>query len=170
MNPQKKFIRSKDHGFSLVEVMIAMFVLTLLALATTRTMTYTKFTTEDTLYEATTLNLGLSIIEQMKGRSYHELMNPPLVGGKPSFTMRLGAGAQEILILDEANQLDVPIVTEAGGDQTKRLPVTVTPSMTPMTEGIGLWLEVHYSFPHPRSGKIRERFVYNAKTNVESLD
>lgn len=72
---------SQKTGFSLVEVMISMLVLSVLALAITKTMALTKYTAEDSLYEVTALNLGLSIIEQMKSTSYVELANPPNFGG-----------------------------------------------------------------------------------------
>lgn len=160
---------SRVSGFSLVEILISMFVLTVLALATTKTLIVSKYTAEDSLYEATALNLGLSIIEQMKSASYVVLENPPLSGGAPSFRMLVENGAEEILILDEANLLQVPIVTEASGDQTKRLPTTVIPSITDMTDGSGLWLEVRYSFEHPRSGRVRERVVRNAVTDIRSI-
>lgn len=168
MSPQKNSTQQKT-GFSLIEVMISMFVLTLLALAITKTLAHAKYTAEDSLYEATALNLGLSIVEQMKSTSYVALSNPPLAGGKPSFRMLVDSGSEEILFLDEANQLSVPIVTEAGGARAKLLPTTITPSITEMTDGIGLWLEVRYSYEHPRSGLTRERVVRNAITDIRSI-
>lgn len=164
---KRKYLRAS--AFSLVEVMISMFVLTVLALATTKTLIIAKYTAEDSLYEATALNLGLSIIEQMKSASYVVLENPPLSGGDPSFRMLIDNGAEVVLILDEVNELQIPIVTEAGGDQTKLLPTSVIPSITNMSDGSGLWLEVRYSFEHPRSGRVRERVVRNAVTNIRTI-
>lgn len=146
-----------------------MFVLTLLALAITKTLTFTKYTAEDSLYEATALNLGLSIIEQMKSTSYIKLANPPVSQGEPSFRMLVDSGSEEILLLGSENKLSVPIITEAGGERAKLLPTTIIPSITNMTDGTGLWLEVRYSFKHPRSGKIRERVVRNAITDIRSI-
>lgn len=146
-----------------------MFVLTLLALATTQALIFSKYTAEESLYEATALNLGLSIIEQMKSASYQTLENPPQKQGGDAFTMLVENGVEEVLLLGQENQLKVPIVTEAGGNKQKLLPTTVIPTITKMSDGNGLWLEVRYSFEHPRSGVLRESVVRNAITNIRSI-
>jgi prepilin-type N-terminal cleavage/methylation domain-containing protein len=160
---------AQNKGFSLVEVMISMFILTLLALAVTKGLTFTKYTAEDSLYEVTALNLGLSIIEQMKSTSFNELSDPPLSEGKPSFRLLVDNGDEVILYLDSENVLEVPIVTEAGGERAKLLSTTLIPSITEMRDGSGLWLEVRYTFDHPRSGRTRERVVHNAITDIRSI-
>lgn len=156
-------------GFSLVEVMISMFVFTLLALATTQTLIFTKYAAENSLYEATSLNLGLSIIEQMKSAPYQDLTNPPIVDGNAQFAMEIDSGNVVNLRLGANNTLSVPIVTEAGGNQSKLLPVTVNPSITQMTEGDGLWLEVRYAYDHPRSGQTSNRVVRSATTDIRDI-
>jgi type II secretory pathway pseudopilin PulG len=160
---------SRRSGLSLIEVVVSMFVLTLLALATTQALIFSKYTAEESLYEATALNLGLSIIEQMKSASYQTLENPPQKKGGDSFTMLVENGVEEVLLLGEENQLKVPIVTEAGGTKRKLLPTTVIPTIREMSDGNGLWLEVRYSFEHPRSGVVRESVVRNAITNIRSI-
>ncbi|WP_425609298.1 type IV pilus modification PilV family protein [Thalassobacterium maritimum] len=66
----------KHAGFSLLEVMISMFILTLFILAFTKGLSYVKYLAEDNLYEATALTVAVSIIEQMKGASLNLLENP----------------------------------------------------------------------------------------------
>ena len=149
--------------------MISMFVFTILALATTQTLIFTKYTAENSLYEATSLNLGLSIIEQMKSTPYSDLQDPPLSDGIPYFSMQVDSGNEVDLSLGVNNDLSVPIVTEAGGNQTKMLPITVNPTVTPMTDGDGLWFEVRYSYDHPRSGVARNRVVRSATTNIRDI-
>ena len=56
-------------AFSLVELMVSMFVLALLALALTKLLLFSKVTAEDNLYEATSLTVAISTIEQMQGAS-----------------------------------------------------------------------------------------------------
>lgn len=83
--------------------------------------------------------------------------------------MLVDSGGEEVLLLDTENSLPVPIVTEAGGERAKFLPTKITPSITQMADGSGLWLEVHYSFQHPRTGRVRERVVRNAITDIRSI-
>ena len=45
-------------------MMVSMFVLALLALALTKLLLFSKVTAEDNLYEATSLTVAISIIEE----------------------------------------------------------------------------------------------------------
>ena len=58
-----------------------MFVLALLALALTKLLLFSKVTAEDNLYEATSLTVAISTIEQMQGASLNLLENPLQVSG-----------------------------------------------------------------------------------------
>lgn len=152
----------------MVEAIVSLFVLSFIALALVKALTFSKYTAEDNLYEATALTVAVSAIEQMKGISLAELKDPPEVAGKPIFEMSVEAGASAELFLDEFNRIDVPIVTESDGLASKRLPLEVRPSISPMTTGQGYWLELRYRYRHPRTEALRERIIRNARSVVPS--
>jgi len=166
MKPQSQ--SNGQDGFSLIEVIVSLFVLALLALALAKALTFAKYTAEDNLYEATALTVAVSAVEQIKGISLDALRDPPEVGGKPVFQMTVESGTTDSLFLDEPNTIEVPIVTRSDGATSKRLEMTVEPSIAPMATGSGFWIEVRYSYQHPRSGKTRDRVVRNARTVVPS--
>lgn len=155
-------------AFSLVEMMIAMFIFALLSFGITKTLLFTKLTAEDNLYEATSLTVAISTIEQMKGASLILLESPPKVGGKEVFSLVIQGNTKQNLILGEANILQVPIVTEYGGTTTKRMALTMIPEIEPMTTNTGYWLTVTFSYEHPRTGRIRTHTVRNARSTVPS--
>ena len=163
-----KRTRSKQAAFSLVEMMIAMFIFALLAFGITKTLLFTKLTAEDNLYEATSLTVAISTIEQMKGASLILLADPPTVSGKEVFSLVVQGNTKQNIILAEENILQVPIVTESGGSTTKTMALTMIPEIEPMTTNTGYWLTVTYSYAHPRSGRVRTNTIRNARSTVPS--
>ena len=156
----------KAKGFSLVEVVVSMFIFALLALALTKTLTFTKYLAEDNLYEATALTVASSLIEQIKGASLDLLIDPIQTGGKDSFEMAADGSTSKYLILDEYNKLEVPIVTDNSGSETKKLEIRVNPSITKMSKSKGYWIEIEYQFDHPRTGRTRTNTLRNARSTV----
>ena len=153
-------------GFSLVEVTVAMFIFVLLAIALTKSMMYAQQMAEDNLYEATALTVASSFIEQAKGVSYINLSSPKQVDGKDAIEMVIGNGQTADLILDEPNELKIPIVTEPSGSTGKTMELRVTPSITEMDSGSGYWIEVEYEFEHPKTKRARIRSLRNARSAV----
>ncbi len=150
-------------------MMIALTIFTILALALTKTLTFSKFIAEDNLYEATALTVANSLVEQIKGTTMERLIAPPVANGREQFEMLAAGVAGNFLILDEYNDLDVPIVTDEAGAETKRLNVRVRPSITRMGGGDGFWIQVDYEYAHPRSGRTRSYTIRNARSMVSSL-
>ncbi|MGZ0707463.1 type IV pilus modification PilV family protein [Coraliomargarita sp. W4R53] len=162
------FDRKQSAGFSLVEVVTSMFILALFILAFTKGLTYTKYTAEDNLYEATAMTVAVSTIEQMKGASLNLLESPPKESGKEIFTMIVEGGQEHDIILDEVNVILVPIVTEKDGSIAKKMELEMTPSITPMSSVSGYWLTIRYSYKHPSTGRVRTEVVRNSRSTVPS--
>ncbi|MEO0511006.1 MAG: prepilin-type N-terminal cleavage/methylation domain-containing protein [Verrucomicrobiota bacterium] len=161
-------IPKKQDGYSLVEMVVTLFVFSLLALGLTKTLTFSKMAAEDNLYEATALTVATSVVEQIKGSSYANLEDPIQVSGKDAFEMVGGTGNASELILDEFNTLIVPLVTEADGLISKNMEIRLKPTITPMNTGIGYWIIVEYNYNHPRMNRIRTNYVRNARSNIPS--
>lgn len=153
-------------AFSLVELMVSMFVLALLALALTKLLLFSKVTAEDNLYEATSLTVAISTIEQMQGASLNLLENPSQESGASVFEMVIGGNIKKSVFLGKANLLEVPIVTDSLGVIAKALPLTVTPRIDPMENGMGYWLSIEYAYDHPRTNRTRTQIMRSARSTV----
>ena len=158
--------RTSSAAFSLVEVMVGMFVLSLLALGMTKLLLFSKVTAEDNLYEATALTVAVSIVEQMQGASLNLLENPQEVGGDEVFEMVIGNNVKSSVVLGEENVLDVPIVTDSGGSVAKTLALKVTPRIGLMENGKGYWLSIEYAYDHPRTNRTRTQIIRSARSTV----
>jgi type II secretory pathway pseudopilin PulG len=158
--------QATKYAFSLIEMVVSMFVLTLLSLAFVRGLIYIKYTAEDNLYEASALSVAVSTIEQMKGASISLLSTPPTSDGKEIFTLTVENENEIDLILDEANTVSIPLVTDSDGNIQKTLDIEVVPSIDAMDTATGYWLSLKYSYKHPRTGRIRTAMVRNARSTV----
>lgn len=166
LSPAKKKHCSHHAAFSLVEMMVSMFVLALLALALTKLLLFSKVTAEDNLYEATSLTVAISIIEQMHGASLNLLENPSQESGSEVFEMVIGGNVKKSVFLGEENLLEVPIVTDSSGVIAKTLPLTITPRIDPMGNGMGYWLSIKYAYDHPRTNRTRTQIMRSARSTV----
>ena len=153
-------------GFSLVEMLISMFIFTLLSVGLSKTLIYTQQVAEDNLYEATALTVASSFIEQIKSVSYAKLLDPDQTAGKDSIEMVIGNNQRFDVILGEFNDLDIPIVTDKSGITNKTLRLQVNPSITEMNSNSGFWIEILYKYEHPKTKRIRNRVLRNARSAV----
>jgi prepilin-type N-terminal cleavage/methylation domain-containing protein len=168
LNPKLK--RKESHGFSLVEIVISMFILALFVLAFTKGLTYTKYTAEDNLYEATAMTVAVSIMEQMKGANNTLIESPPTdeEDGKEIFTITIEDNQTRDLTLDEENTISIPIVTNKDGSLRKNMDLKITPTIEAMNSLGGYWLTVSYSYEHPQSGRVRTAVVRNARSSIST--
>lgn len=158
--------RTSLEGFSLIELVVAMFVFTILAAGLSKSIIHTQQVAEDNLYEATALTVASSMIEQIKGVSYALLTAPIQVDGEDGINMLIGNGQTSDLILGEFNELDVPIVTNASGSTDKTMTLRVNPMITLMDNESGYWIEVEYEYDHPKTGRTRSHSLRNARSAV----
>lgn len=159
-------MKKNTQAFTLVEIMFSLFMLGVAALGLIKALISTQFTAEDNLYEATALTVALSTIEQMKGASLNELSAPDVVGGKQVFSLMAGNGSTTDLALNEANFVEIPIITNDEGEIKKSLSLTITPSITPTIADTGYWLEVVYSYDHPRTNRTRTQVIRNMRSTI----
>lgn len=168
-----------QRGFTLVEVVFSLFVLTVFIVAILKTSTFTKYSAEQNLYESTALNAAIGIIEQIKGANYELLINPELDSDTDEiFTASSSTGSALQLKLAQANTISVPIITESGGDTAKTLAVSITPTLTETSKKVknlvntqtpaGIWVEVEYAWAHPRTGRTNTGVMRNMVSLVST--
>ena len=153
-------IIKKTLGFTLVETMVTVTILTIAAVGFTSLLITVQYTAEDNLYESTALTVALGTLEQMKNSATRNLENSQDI---TSFDLVIDDNdVTTPLVLDQVNILNVPVVTNAQVD--KELPVSLIPRIT--TVNNGFMLEVQYAYDHPQSGREKTMVVRCMRSNA----
>ena len=162
--------KNNTSGFTLIEVIISLVILTFIAVGLMSFLISIKYAAEDNLYESTALTVALSTLEQMKSKKFGELSSSQ---SNSIFYLTSGNGEVTPLNLNAPNIIQIPLITdEASSDNTviiKTLPLTLEPSIQPTTSNTGFWLEVKYSYDHPRNGRTRTEIVRNIRSDVQTF-
>lgn len=162
-------VKNNTSGFTLIEVIISLVILTFVATGLMSFLISIKYAAEDNLYESTALTVALSTLEQMKSKKFGELSDSQ---SSSTFDLVSGNGEVTSLNLNAPNILQIPIITDeasSGNAVIKTLPLTLEPSIQPTTTNTGFWLEVKYSYDHPRSGRTRTEIVRNIQSDVQTF-
>lgn len=158
-------MKKNFSGFTLVEIVIALVILTVGALGITQFLISLQYTAEDNLYESTALNIALSTLEQMKSTPIPVLDATPQNG---VFELTTDANTTIQLNLGQAN-IDIPVPTITNNGNPQNILITLTPSITDLTGEIGFLLRVEYAYEHPRSGRIRTKVLSAIRSRVPSF-
>lgn len=171
--------RNPKSGFTLIEVVYALIILAVLFAGLIKISAFTKFNAEQNLYEVSALNAALGVIEQLKSANYELLTDPPTgASGTPYFALITSTGTNIELNLGTSNQLEIPIITEAGGTTGKTLDVALTPTLQASTtlvenlvnstEAAGMWITIYYEWQHPRTKKTHSGTLRNMVSLVST--
>lgn len=156
----------KNSGFTLIETITTVVILTIAAVGLMSFLTSIRFAAENNLYESTALTVALSTLEQMKSQTYQNLQNTMLANG---FNLETGNDNQVPLSLTTPTTLPVPVVSDLGSANQappKLIPITLRPSITASATRAELWIEIQYSYEHPRNGRVITGVVRGTKNNI----
>lgn len=161
--------KRKDSGFTLVETLITVVILSIAVIGFTRLLISTQYNAEQNLYESTALNVALSTLEQMKNSSFFQLTQS-LENTEFDF-QTTSADNIETIDLNAPNILSVPIVTN--GTDNKMLNITLTPRIIASgpnapSDPNAYMLEVEYAYNHPQTGQTRTSVVKCLRSNIKS--
>ena len=148
-------------GFTLVETVITMTILTIAAVGIVGTLITIQYTSQDSLYGSTALTVAMSTLEQMKSMDSNALENSI---NTSSFNLITSVSGEVTLNLSQENQIQVPIVTNDDGNQT--MPITLIPNMQTLENDNGFLLEVGYEYKHPRNGRLRTEMVRCIRSRI----
>lgn len=170
--------KNPKSGFTLIEVVYALIILAVLFAGLIKISAFTKFNAEQNLYEVSALNAALGVIEQLKSANYELLTDPPTASGTPYFALMTSTGNDIQLNLGTSNQLEIPIITEAGGTTGKTLDVALTPTLQASTklvqnlvnstEPASMWITIDYEWQHPRTKKTHSGTLRNMVSLVST--
>lgn len=155
--------KRKDSGFTLVETLIAVVILSIAVTGFIRLLISTQYNAEETLYESTALNVALSTLEQMKNSSF-SLLEQSQEDEEFDF-QTTSADNIETIDLGAPNMLSVPIVTN--GTDNKSLAMTLTPRIITLGPNAYM-LEVNYAYNHPQTGRTRTSVVKCLRSRIRS--
>ena len=148
-------------GFTLVETVITMTILTIAAVSIVGTLITIQYKSQDSLYNSTALTIAISTLEQMKSTSSSTLEASL---GTSSFNLITSVNAETLLNLGAENLLQIPIVTNTDVDQ--ELPLILFPDIQPLENDNGFLLEVGYEYKHPRNGRLRTEMVRCIRSRI----
>ncbi|WOO39955.1 type II secretion system protein [Rubellicoccus peritrichatus] len=169
MNNQISQRSHKHSGMTLVEIMIAMLILTIMAAGIISAVFTVKADAENNLYESSALNVAMSFIEQMKSFDYGLLEDPPTnPAGKDVFTFIIGSGTALEVPLDEDITITVPIVSKSDGNVVKELDVILNVSKSVAASFDAYWLQVDYSWDHPTRDRAFGGSVNSLRSEVST--
>lgn len=149
-------------GVTLVEVIIALLIFTVTAVALGRSLIWLQYSAEDNLYTSTAFTVASSVLEQMKSASTDTLKKSII---ETEFTMRRGSGTDKLL-LGQDNTLTIPLSSDAQNNKT--MPLVLRPTIQAIDGNTGFLLRIEYSYDHPSSGRTRTKIMACMRSNVNS--
>lgn len=168
--------RKETPGFTLVETIITVFVLSVAAIGFTKLLIATQYAAEDNLYDSTAQTVALSTLEQMKNANVALLETSVMDGRFDLVVKELDVITNEeteveTLDLDEQNVLQIPLVTNNASSKTLQLMLTprIIRNTIPDTADevvLSYMLEVEYAYNHPQTQLIRTKTVRCLRSNT----
>ena len=156
-------VRRNTSGFTLVEVVISLLILAIAAAGLVSFLISIQYMAEDNLYESTALTVAISTLEQMKSMATENLENSM---NSAEFELNTGVSGIQVLALEEANELSVPIVTNT--ETPKSVAIVLTPNIESIAGDTQFWLRVQYQYNHPRNDRTRTKVIGCIRSRVNS--
>lgn len=175
--PRKRARSHSKEGFSLIEVMLAMFVFSLVAIGITATVIQSQKVAQSNIFKNTAYTIVQGYLEQIKSISTYTILDA--VSNDTSIPTvsidALATGNVEVedgLLVDQENEKDVMIDLQEGGEQVY-MSLWITPTVNDLNTGsspipaIEIILDFEYEVRHlqgiaRRSGSLR---IVKAETN-----
>lgn len=149
---------------TLVEVLIALTILTILAAGIISAVMTARSDAENNLYESTSLSVSISFLEQLMSAPISQITDPTNnAAGLPSISYVLGSGEQSLIPFNTFTSLEVPIISSETGTVQKKLNVEVCPRVSLALNGRAYLLSVEYRWKHPLRDKVYDGFVRNIR-------
>ena len=155
-------VKRNTSGFTLIEVVISMLVLSFIAAGLVSFLITTQYTAEDNLYKSTALSVALSTLEQMKSMDTEDLDNSVSTAAVDL----TNSNGTQALTLGAANTLQIPIVSNNQNPRTMQL--VLTPSIQSIANDTAFWLRVEYEYEHPRdANRVRTKVIGCTRGRVQ---
>ncbi|MFW5883816.1 MAG: type IV pilus modification PilV family protein [Verrucomicrobiota bacterium] len=143
--------RRAKAGFTLVEVMIALFIFGFMALSITMGALAMRKMAEHQVYAATALTVASGFMEQAKTITFAELQNAA-DGNTQILDFIIEDGQEfEVTVGTEAT-IAVPIDADAEGNTRLTMPMTILVECHPITDLDAVQIDLTYTWSSPQIG------------------
>jgi len=159
----------KIAGFTLVEIMISLFVLTMMALSFVATAIQARKMSEAAVYHATALSAAQGYIEQIMSMEYQYLINAYYAPGSAPLPTKSDENTDDPLYLNVPNTKQITVDVDKDGNTSKTLEIIVTPKLTNLSDSLNYnameitleyeWEAPGTSTPHKRALRIARSYV-----------
>ena len=163
--------RHPKTGFSLIEVIIALAILAMLAMAFTASSLYTRRSAETNVYESTALTVASGYLEQIKSVEYESLVASVLDPNLPLRTM-VNQGTEDPIYLNRFTAKTIVLNEDVAGNPVQRMTVEVMPEIFDMAPATGeriLNIRITYRWNSVDTGRQQVRTLRTARSYVPTF-
>lgn len=160
----------KKRGFTLLELMIALTLLSIIAMGLTAGNILSRRNAEGAIHESTAVTIATGYMEQLKSMEYQTILasvEDPMI----PLPTKINQGTLDPLYLDQWNQKEVTLNINTEGVVVQTMIVEVRPSIMDMSangERI-LGMEMVYRWQRPPDGAMIERAIRGARAWVPTF-
>jgi prepilin-type N-terminal cleavage/methylation domain-containing protein len=163
--------RMRRHGFTMVEMVISLFVLAMMALALGSATIQARKMSEAAVYKGTAMAAASGYMEQLKSMEYQQLINSITDKSIPLPT-KLDQGTSDPLIVGVENSKKITIDVNSSGEATKTMDFIITPELTNLEPTLGLRaieIKLRYKWKAPGSNSYLERGIRSVRSYVPTF-
>lgn len=162
---------SKRNGFTLVEVMLAIFILGFIAIGISQNLVMTRGISETNIRESTAIAAASGYMEQVKSMDYERILSsvrdpdlplPTILSQGVPDPVHLGVWVEKTIIIDEDAQ--------TGKERT--MPFHLNMSIEDLEDsgnGSALAITILYAWEDAKSGNRRERSLRTIRSLVPTF-
>jgi prepilin-type N-terminal cleavage/methylation domain-containing protein len=160
----------KKKGFTLIELMLALTLLSIIAMGLTAGNMLSRRNAEGAIHESTAITIATGYLEQLKSMEYQTILasvNDPQI----PLPTKINQGTLDPIFLEQWNPKKVTLNINAQGEVTQTMVVEVRPSIMDMSangERI-LGMEMVYRWQRPPEGVVLERAIRSARAWVPTF-
>lgn len=165
------YLHTRSRGFSLVEVMVALAIFSMLAMAYTATSLYARRSAETNVMESTALTVAAGYLEQIKSLEYESLIVSVKDPSEPLRTM-VNQGKDDPIYLGKFTSKTVVMNEDEYGTPIQTMDVAVRPDITDLSGSTGeriINIIITYRWAQVDTGQTQERMLRTSRSYVPTF-
>lgn len=160
------------HGFTLTEIIISLFILTMMGLSFVATAIQARKLSEAAVYHATALSAAQGYMEQIMSMEYQYLLNAYYAPGAAPLPTQLDQGTDDDLYLNVVNTKEVVVDVDANGNTSKTLEIKFTPRLNNLSGSLSydaMEITLEYEWMAPGTNTPHKRALRSARSYVPTF-
>ncbi len=156
---------------TLVEVLVATVILSILAGGLFSGVMQTRRASEFNIYQSSAINAAASYIEQIKSMPYHEVRAAIYDQASTPLPTMLDGTTTDPIYLNQVNQKSIIINTDQNGNATEILELDIIPQLIDLDPSLnmeGVVIRILYRYRSPLDRTVRLGWMRTVRSNVET--